>query len=66
MTEKRAELLLAAVISASAGVAVLGVALLTVQTGGFTGGVGYGLLAALLPLSGLLGALLLAGLVKHY
>ncbi len=33
---------------ASAGVAVLGVALLTVQTGGFTGGVGYGLLAALL------------------
>lgn len=48
MTEKRAELLLAAVISAHAGVAVLGVALLTVQTGGFTGGVGYGLLAALL------------------
>lgn len=48
MTEKRAELLLAAVISARAGVAVLGVALLTVQTGGFTGGVGYGLLAALL------------------
>lgn len=33
---------------ASAGAAVLGVALLTVQTGGFTGGVGFGLLSALL------------------
>lgn len=37
-----------AVSLASAGTAVLGVALLTVQTGGFTGGVGFGLLSALL------------------